>query len=77
MNRTSIITLTIIQRESKNIFKLTFSHIVCYNCDKADHKLIICIKLKNFNKILILIIKDSKKDKKLMKKNSHRRDLKS
>ena len=77
ISRTNIITLTIIQRKSKNIFKLIFSHIICYNYNEADHKSVVYIKLKNFNKILILTVKDLKKDKKLMKKNLYRRDFKS
>ena len=76
MSRISITALIMIQRKSKNIFKLILSHIVCYNYNKADYKLIIYIKLKNFNKILILIIKELKKDKRLTKKSSHRRDFK-
>ena len=66
----------IIQWKSKNIFKLIFSHIIYYNYNEADHKLIIYIKLKNFNKISVLIIKELKKNKKLTKKNSHHRDFK-
>ena len=75
-SRISIIILITIQRKSKNIFKLIFSHIVCYNYDKADYKLIIYIKSKNFNKISVLTVKNLKKDKKLMKKSLHRRDFK-
>ena len=66
-----------IQRKSKNIFKLIFLYIICYNYNEANYKSVIYIKLKNFNKILILIIKKLKKNKKLMKKNLHYRDLKS